>query len=238
MLRSGRNGRAPRWWALYLGSILLAGCGAAPRLTAFSQWSVAQREPPPPVADPSRTYLRARLARGTAYLVLGYRDSKAEGDTDVYYSADGEVVKLRSGRLVGTAGLPLDWREVRHGNVPAWSALVASQDAAAPVVYSRERDEMPGHRFGIRDVVSVRAIPPGPLAPTEAGLRWFEEVSTPLSATTPPLPASRFAVLTSAAGSQVVYSEQCLSPTVCLTLEAWPVSAALAAAPTAAGRRH
>lgn len=225
---------AARHITLVLGAALLAGCGSPSGLFGLSQWSVSRRDPPPPVANPAVSYLRARLDGRTAYLVLGYREPSSEGDTEVYYSSQGEVVKLRHGRLVGTAGLPLDWREVRHKGAPAWATLVAAHDAAppTPVVYSRERDEMPGYRFGVRDEVIVRAseAPAGRAPVPESALRWFEETSRPLSTASMPLPTARYAVLASATGPRVVYSEQCLSPTMCLTLETWPASAAVAAA--------
>ncbi len=184
---------------------------------------------PAPVPDPSLRYLRAELGGRIAYLVLGYTDPGPDGQTEVYYSATGEVLKLRRGRLVGTAGLPLDWREVRQTGAPDWQALDATPaaDPSAASSYLRERDVMPGYRFSIRDAVQVHAIAsPGPLAGfAGASLRWFEERSRPVDAAAEALPPARFAVRAGAAGSRVVYSEQCLARGLCLRIGIWPPEA-------------
>lgn len=225
--------RTFRCFALCLSSVLLAACSALPSFFNPLPWSSGlRRDPPAPVPDPSLSYLRARLAGRTAYLVLGNREPTLGGATEVYYSAAGEVVKLHQGRIVGTAGLPLDWRDVRRTDAPDWATLIESPLAlpAVPIRYTRERDEMPGYRFGIRDEVSVRAIdsPAGMTALAAPSLRWFEETSQPLDAASGQLQPSRFAVLASPGSIRVVYSEQCLAPTLCLSLETWPTASGAA----------
>ena len=107
--------------------------------------------------------------------------------------------------------------------------------------YQRVRDVMPGYHSGLRDQVTVQAItPPSQVSTLQAlnpgDLQWFEETSelldqarvdqTQESAELDPvhtaLPVARFAVVPGT--EHVVYSEQCLSSSVCLTLQVWPPS--------------
>ena len=184
---------------------------------------------------PSRRYLRASIDGRTVLLVLGYLEATPEAEIEVWYSAQGEVLKLQRGRIVGTAGLAIDWREVSFSQPPPnWQAL--SKLGSLSYTYTRSRDEMPGYRFGLRDNVTARVIAPPKdtliqkLAPDS--LRWTEETSAPANAATNvanlPLPPARFAFSASNEGGAPVYSEQCLTPTLCLALQRWPVAESLA----------
>ena len=182
---------------------------------------------------PSRRYLRASIEGRTVLLVLGYLEASPEAEIEVWYSAQGEVLKLQRGRIVGTAGLAIDWREVSFSQPPPnWKAL----SKLGSLSYTRNRDEMPGYRFGLRDAVTARLIAPPKdtliqrLAPDS--LHWTEETSAPANAATNvadlPLPPARFAFSASQEGGAPVYSEQCLTPTLCLALQRWPVAESLA----------
>lgn len=187
---------------------------------------------PEPHFNPNYRYLRVVTGGQPVFMVLGYIDQRPEGAVEVWYSGSGEVVRLLDGRLVGTTGLSTDWRAVRFSALPAWSA-----DAAAGT-YVRERDMMPGYRFGIRDeVVRVPIAPPqqAALAGTPAAsLRWYEERSTsrPASASLPP---ARFGVSVSGGAPRVVYSEQCLSNDLCMSFEQWTPSPPAPVAAASAG---
>ena len=180
--------------------------------------------------NPAYRYLRVEVAgRPPALLVLGYLDAHPQGEIEVWYSARGEVIKLQGGRIVATAGLETDWRAVRFVQAPPpW--LEALDHSAT---FERARDVMPGHRYGIRERVSLRAWRGSPpaglpavLAPTSgAALQWFQE-TTPESAQ-PPLPPAWYAVGIRDGRRSVVYSEQCLSPALCLRFAKWPVQVGL-----------
>ncbi len=171
---------------------------------------------------PDRRYLRVSVQGRTIFLVLGYLDPNPDGSTtETWYSAEGEVLKLSGGRIAGTAGLATDWREVRFSMAPDWQNI-----GTAPSAYVRERDEMPGYRIGIRESISIRRIAPALNSALKdldsADLQWFEEIATPLSAAASPLPPSRFALQTEGGRSTIVYGEQCLSNTLCLSWQRWP----------------
>ncbi len=170
--------------------------------------------------DPSLEYLRVVTQGRVILLVLGYVDRDPQGNVESWYSAKGEVIKLQRGRIVGTVGLATDWRAVRLPSIPRWAELpVDGFD------YTRERDEMPGYRFGIRDRVRVRQTK----APDDSTLKkitpeslmWFEEiVIEPLAA--PDNRPSRFAVQPMLDGDTVIYAEQCITPDLCIAWQKWP----------------
>lgn len=187
-----------------------------------------------PNFNPSYRYLRATVDGRVLYMVLGYIDQRAEGPVEVWYSGTGEVVRLLNGQLVGTTGLSIDWRDVRLANPPVWQAHTANTTQT----YARERDLMPGYRFGIRDDIARTSIAP----PTDSALagvpasalRWYEErsVSRPATASVPP---ARFGVSFASGAPQVVYSEQCISRDLCMSFEQWTPPAPAAGTAARAG---
>lgn len=183
------------------------------------------------VLRPDLRYLRVTTNGSPALLVLGDIDHDAAGrPVEVWYSASREVLRLQSGRLVGVAGMPVEWRDVRlPASLPNW------QDIKTPVTFVRERDEMPGYRIGLREQMTVRPIAPpsgtGLLGTDAAALQWYEETasaSPDLPATLAkqwrPLPPTRFAVRKAATprSYEPVYGEQCLVDNICLQWQTWP----------------
>lgn len=176
--------------------------------------------------NPAYSYLRVELeGHAPALLVLGYVDPHQQGDIEVWYSAQQEVIKIQNGRIVGTAGLKVDWRAVQFPSPPPVWATRATQGAT----YHRLRDEMPGHRYNISDHLALQpwqGMPPIrlPNSLTEGQARtyaWFRESTVKTSAEA--LPPAWFAWSLHRGVPTVVYSEQCLSTTFCLKLQRWPV---------------
>lgn len=173
-------------------------------------------------------YLRVQVQdRAPALLVLGYVDPHPQGDIEVWYSAQREVIKLQHGRIVSTLGLPTDWRAVRYPYAPpAWTKVSPQGDS-----YPRLRDTMPGYHYAVTDQMTLtpwRDAPPLTLpasVPNELARSydWFQETMLSSSTTGEPLPPSWYAWGIHRGQATVVYSEQCLSATFCLTLQRWPV---------------
>jgi hypothetical protein len=169
--------------------------------------------------NPALRYLRVTVRGRVALLVLGYVEPHPEGEIDTWYSVEGEVLRLQNGRIVGTAGLETDWRAVRNVSLPAWKDMVGRP----ALVYSRERDEMPGYRFGIAENVTLYSVP----APSNSrlavlpadGLRWYEET---VLGQPDGLASARFAL--HAGEPRVVYGEQCLSQKLCIAWQTWPAT--------------
>ncbi len=176
--------------------------------------------------NPDFDYLRVQAAgQAPALLVLAYIDPRESGPVDVWVSGSQEVLKLQNGRIVGSSGLACDWVALRYPTAPpTWNDFV---DAKA-TGYQRERDEMPGYRFNLREDVWVTPaqVPPVSKLPdflpgeVAAQYRWFtESVGQGGDA----LPTAVFAVALRDGVWQVAYSEQCLSSNVCLQLHVWPL---------------
>lgn len=172
---------------------------------------------------PDFRYLRATIGSNEALIVLGYIDPVPIAGTEVWYSGTKQVVRLSQGRIVGTTGLEIDWPSVALSQVPTWREVIDNRGGQ----YQRRRDTMPSYVSGIRETVTIRpiAVPTDSrlVQVTPASLQWFEERSRSDGLPTDPLPAARFALDASSTLVRVVYSEQCLSPRVCISLQAWPV---------------
>lgn len=161
--------------------------------------------------NPAFSWLRFTLHGHSTVFALGYVDPDPKGEIEVWYGAGREVLRLQNGRIVDTAGLPVNWSGVRFSSQPAW------QDANAPFTFTRTRDVMPGYEFGVVDTLTFAPIKPpsssGLLGIAPAELRWFEETSRGSQ----PLPPARYAVATRDGKTVVVYGEQCLSKAFCLS---------------------
>jgi hypothetical protein len=175
----------------------------------------------PEQPDPTYRYLRIQVNDAPpAMLVLGYEDAHPQGPIEVWYSARQEVIKTQNGRIIGTAGLPINWDRVQSPVPPPhWPAV-----SPAGHTYQRLRDLSPGYRADIAEPITVRPHTGQPDIPLPArlagatGLQWFSE-TVPGSK---PLPAAWFAWGQHRGQPSIVYSRQCLTPQYCLQLQRWP----------------
>lgn len=167
-----------------------------------------------PLSD-GLSYLRLTVNGVPAMVALGYVDSDPLGrPVHVWYSSAGEVMRTQAGRLVGLVGTPVEWRQVAlASHTPEWA------DITQPTSFRRTVDVSPGYQWGLQHDLVVQPVPApadtalSRLAPEQ--LRWFAEHEQHRRA----LPA-RYAV--SPSTQRVVYGEQCLAPTFCLTWQTWP----------------
>ena len=209
-----------RWVFYGLGLALLSACGHTPvtrtLAQAFDTGPNIDQQP----LNPRLDYLRVSLNGRVALMVLGYREQTEQGPVDTWYSSEGEVLKLQNGRIVSTMGLVLDWRDVRYQNLPSWPEVTANTQH----VFVRVRDQMPKYRFGISEQISFYPIAP-PKDAKLAGiladqLRWFEEKVVP---SPHGLASARFGLHTHGGMTQVIYGEQCLTESMCIAWQKWPV---------------
>lgn len=219
----------PKFAALFLLA-LVAGCtSGADAFRASFGGLFADGAVDASKLKPQVSYLKLGNAGQTAYLALGHTLAHPDGEITVWYSAAGEVFKLQNGRLVGTAGLTPDWRAVRLAPLPDWRRVPAEG-----LAYTREIDRMPGYRFGLKQTLQLRPIPVPTdvtLARAQPGeLSWFEEAQT--GAASDALPPVRFGVDLRQTPPRVHYSEQCLTSSLCFSLEPWPATAVPAAPAT------
>ena len=207
---------------LALAILSLCACGHTPATrTLFDAIPGLGKGVDDIALNPNLRYLRVTTRGRTALMVLGYVEPSAAGNVEVWYSSEAEVLRLQNGRIVGTGGLETDWRAVRHFSLPAWKDL----SGRATVVYRRERDEMPGYRFGIEEAVSLYPVRPPNNAklvrlPAQ-DLRWYEET---VQGQPDGLPSARYGLNEKSGEPRVVYGEQCLSQTFCFAWQTWPAT--------------
>ncbi len=179
----------------------------------------------PSALNPKFRYLKAIVEdRAPVLLVLGYLDPHPAGDIEVWYSAQREVVKIQNGRIVSTAGLTLDWRSTTFPIAPpTWTEVRADG-----VDYVRARDEMPSGRYSVTEQVHLNRLLTPPqinlsesMSPDQVGSYvWFSETYDADDGKQ--VPPAWFAVDLHRQTASVAYSEQCLSATLCMKLQAWP----------------
>ena len=113
------SGRLPCLLVFLFG---LSGCasGSSSVVDIFSsvlgdKFGISQKQTLGVTTNPAYRYLRVQ-AEGSApaFLVLGYVDAHPQGDIEVWYSSKKEVIKTQNGRIVGTAGLEVDWHGVQY----------------------------------------------------------------------------------------------------------------------------
>jgi len=231
LINSSRFFVCPGSWLSGVFAVVLAGCSSGSLVTDTAHALYHQQFDS--VADitqtaalnPAYSYLRAELTGyPSALLVLGYVDAHPNGDVEIWYGANKEVIRIQQGRIVGTAGLPLNWRNVHYvGALPSWGT-----DPSGPQAVVRVRDEMPGYRYGLQDQLSFQAIAgvapivlPQTLPPQMAQrYQWYREAG--VNASAGGLPASWFAVGPYQGKQTVVFTYQCLGPDACLSLQRWP----------------
>ena len=218
--------------AVFLAIAGLCACTSSTNAIFQTAQSVLRRDAAAAKAplNPDFRYLRATVDDRVVLLVLGYVENQAEEPIQVWYSAEREVLRLQNGRIVGAVGLTTEWRNVKLERPAAWSSL---RNSALTSQWTRIRDVMPGYRFGVRDVLSLRAIsPPARSALQELDpelLAWYEERVEDhwidsKNAKSDQLPPARYAVALVDGTETVIYSEQCLARRLCFTLQLWPAA--------------
>ncbi len=202
---------------LLMLSTLVAGCANSPvsRAVLDITHAVMPAAAAAPVRlNPAYPYLRVQIENREVYFAQGYQDRSPAGPVEVWYSAGGEVLRLRDGRVVGASGMKTEWLAVRLEGLPVWDGIGARAE------FKRHRDVSPGYRYGLREVMSIYPIaaPRSNLKNIDpASLRWFEEVAPASSA----LPPVRYAVRDLSGRTVVVYSEICLDANLCFSWQRW-----------------
>ena len=166
-------------------------------------------------------YLRVSASEHTILMVLGYAEETASGRLETWYSRSGQVLRLKDGRVHSTMGFPVDWTAVRYEALPSWGEVLRRPR----VPFVRYRDETPGYRVDVFDIVAIRAVQ-APKATQLRGwnpaqLQWFEESTERELAENRP-PSARYALNTSNGQATLIYSEQCLAQGFCLAWQRWP----------------
>lgn len=207
--------RSARWLAALGACILLCSC--APEVQSLADVAHLHSEGMQTQLPARYRYLRITANGRALPMVLGFVDPATGNSplpTYVWYSSAHEVLRLRDGMVAGTAGLPVNWLDVHYAAWPDWGDR--------PQTIVRTRDVQPGYRFGLRDTLHIVPIEPPRdsrlegLAPRS--LRWFHVTNARNG-------RSMLYAVRGRRHPQVVYGEQCLAASLCLTWQDWPPNA-------------
>jgi hypothetical protein len=155
-----------------------------------------------------------------AAMALGARQSDGPVVHEYWYSGQREMLHLQNGRLHNVVGMT---QEVRAQTLitPSWQAIAeatANTTGGGALVWSRTRDVQPGYRYGVVEYIISKQIEPTKALQAAAGQPavWFEDqVKSKNQDGKEWLYTELFAVV----NDRVVYSQQCVGPTLCLRLQ-------------------
>jgi hypothetical protein len=181
-----------------------------------------RRGPPRTKLQGGFEYLVVALNGRTTLMALGERRDipgpRGVERHEYWYSAQNEMLHTSNGRIHRAIGFTAEWRGQRS-SPPSWTDPKGS---GWEVHWIRVLDVMPGYRYGQTDHMMTRSTSAPTNAPKgiSADASWFEDSVVSTTETNQQWEfRQRFAVL----NGQVVYSEQCLSPKICLSLRSPPL---------------
>ncbi len=229
------------WCAvLWCMVLLLSSCSIPPNPllnTAIHLFPEHWFQNKKPVLTAGYSFIRLERHHESGFAALGYRlrfaadshrfevlpNSAVVNASDwhrireIWYTASAATLMLCNGRLCGTSGSHLEWRDVDQDTSPAWKILLTQPQ---PVRWQRTRLVMPGYQQ-VRDVIETRSAnnrsPKHLLGRSAASLRWFEDH---LLQSQEGLPDTLLGV--DPQQEKVVYSETCISPDYCFSWQYWP----------------
>ena len=195
--------------------LLLGGCSSGMRagMLTFQEELApnlpAVRETP---LKPQLRYLLVESGGREALMVWVGNESGPVGETSVWLSADGVVVRLLQGRLVGVSEPRRAWQLTAEA--PSSQAL----DPASTAALVQTSDAQPGAQWGIVQDIRRQLLPattsPMPWAEGTQGLRWVEEVDASTG--------QRLSLYAINAQNQTIAGQRCINPQWCLRWQTWP----------------
>jgi hypothetical protein len=112
---------------------------------------------------PAFKTMRVLTAQTQSILVLGEIEQSPDGEIEVWFSGQGEILRIQNGKIVSTAGLAINWVRSRY-------KVIEHDRLANRTVYRVTRDVMPGWRYGYAQEMSQSPL----AAPPASVARWFD----------------------------------------------------------------
>lgn len=167
--------------------------------------------------QPGVEYLVVELDGRAAVMALGSRRVQGQAPhtvvTERWYNANGEMLMLQNGRIQEVMGMSQEWRN-QESKPPTWQAV---SEADFREEWTRKLDVMPGYRYGQIDRIITGKIAAlrGVSNDVPANAQWFADMVESQTRTGQPWQfMQKFAVV----DGKVVYSEQCVSESICLKI--------------------
>lgn len=195
--------------------VLLVGCSSA----QMAGWWTLQEEVMPrqlPVRQmtlkPEFRYLLVENKGQEALMVWVGMEHSALGETSVWMSADGVVLRLVQGRLVGVSEPHRSWRLTTESPVSTNPSLTTRPQ------FSQTSDEHPAFRLGIKRSIAKVDLTANPQttgwAVDAQDLRWTQEVDISSG--------QRLAMHGMNAQNHTMAGQRCMTPDWCLRWQVWP----------------
>jgi hypothetical protein len=154
-------------------------------------------------------YLWARAAGSESLLVLGAVEDTVDGPVQVWFTGQQQIIRIQNGRIVSTQGLTTDWVRSRVFST-------------TPGTLVRERDVMPGWRYGIREQIESQTQA---TAPSKASSLFRPQLLASKKITTwwlersPQAPELGQSIYALNADGQTIAGFECLSAELCISWE-------------------
>ena len=163
-------------------------------------------------------YLRVTVkGGGAALLVLGYQDKTSGSNhqlTEVWYSADLEVLRLTAGRLAGLTGTQVQWKNIEYVKTPIWDRLdpnITFMQNGTVVSDVSKTFSKSLYTQKIEIPKQTRLLGKDPQK-----LIWYGDFDVHAN-----FPTAVYALSSTRDGLKPVYGEQCLSKEFCITWQYW-----------------
>jgi len=132
---------------------------------------------------------------------------------EFWYSGQKEMMELVEGRVVSVMGMTAEWRQTNSIS-PSWDSVGSS---SMPTAWIRNRDLMPGYRFGFKDQILTKLIEsPKAFKEVPTNATWYEDSITSKDREGN---AWSYKQLFARMGGKIIYSEQCIAEDLCLTMK-------------------
>ncbi len=231
--------------ALLASVVLLSACAGKTQDPIYETFMLGISNPQTVIdqtpLNPNLRYLKVEANGQPALLVLGYVDRHQNAERAVWYSAFKEVIEIKEGRLVSTAGLDVNWTQVTWSDAPPLQAAltennISSKTPARKLRYTRERTVMPGYQVNIRETVVMEPLAQAPsdiprqlkdpAIKNNADLRWVQEtVLVSANNKNPSIKPLRAIYAIDRKTNAVVFGKQYLTPDYTLSWLSWPYPA-------------
>lgn len=164
--------------------------------------------------QPGFRYLLVKEENGHEALMVWVGNEKSpHGESSVWVSSDGVVLRLAQGRLIGISSLSRNWRLVDE-----WPVFQENHSQETPLQRIQTSDEQPGFRLGTVLILTERHLATPPVSMSWVvganDLRWVEQVDKSSG--------RQHALFAVDNQNQTIAGKRCIHPDWCLSWQAWP----------------
>lgn len=197
---------------LAFATIVLSACQGLSPVADAAKFALFDPKSPE-IYKPGFEYLQLQIDGRHVGMALGRRNSDGRTLDEYWYSSQSEMLNLKNGRIHQALGMTHEVREQLQ-QAPDWALLLQRRD---PYAWYRTLDIQPGYRYGVNEYVVTQKISPSKAQQVKAPKAdvWFEES---VMGSYDDGRTWSYKQIFALVNQQVVYSEQCLAPHLCISL--------------------